>query len=86
MEYRSTVNFIDYGNTQLRLDAWLKQNKITINKLATLTNAEFKTIKRLCTEKVERLDMDLLARICYVLDCEPGDLIVYHKPKNELPR
>jgi putative transcriptional regulator len=82
MELRSAVNMVEYGEIVLRLQEVLKEKNVKMNKLATLTNSEFITIKRLCTKKVERLDMDVLARICYVLDCEPGDLIVYHKPKN----
>ena len=27
--------------------------------------------------KVEKLDLDILARICYVLDCEVSELLEY---------
>ena len=26
---------------------------------------------------VEKIDADVLARICYILDCNPGDIILY---------
>ena len=28
--------------------------------------------------EVEKLDLDVLARICYVLECEPADIIKYN--------
>jgi DNA-binding Xre family transcriptional regulator len=28
--------------------------------------------------EIEKLDLDVLARICYVLECEPADIIKYN--------
>lgn len=32
--------------------------------------------------KIQRLDIDILKRICYVLECDLHDLIEYIPPKN----
>ena len=31
--------------------------------------------------EVEKMDLDVLARICYVLDCSPSDIISYEERK-----
>ena len=29
--------------------------------------------------EVEKMDMDILSRICFVLECQPGDLLEYQE-------
>lgn len=43
--------------------------------LAQETGAKWDTIKSLATGKSQRLDFELLERICLALKCQPGDLI-----------
>ena len=47
------------------------------NQLAVLVNANFSVIDKWYRGEVERLDLDILARICYVLDCEIGEILEY---------
>ena len=48
---------------------------MTRNALARAINARFEVIDKWYNGNVEKIDSDVLARICYVLDCEPGDII-----------
>jgi DNA-binding Xre family transcriptional regulator len=34
--------------------------------------------KSVAFTEIEKLDLDVLARICYVLECEPADIIKYN--------
>ncbi|MDE5741413.1 MAG: helix-turn-helix transcriptional regulator [Oscillospiraceae bacterium] len=52
----------------------------TRNYLSTATNTRFEVIKKWYDNNVERMDLDILARICYVLECKPEDIIKY-KPE-----
>lgn len=52
---------------------------VTRNKLATLTGIRFEVADRLYKGTVERLDMDVLARVCFALDCRIEDVIEYNK-------
>ena len=36
-------------------------------------------VNRYYNNKVVRIDLDLIARMCYVLDCDINDLIKYEK-------
>lgn len=44
-----------------------------------MSNTRFQIIDRWCKGQVERIDADLLARLCYVLDCELEDIIQYRR-------
>lgn len=36
-----------------------------------------------CNNSISRLDIDVLARICTVLQCEMGDLLKFIPPEDE---
>jgi len=50
---------------------------ITRNYLAKATNTRFEVINKWYNGQVEKMDLDILARICYALDCSPADIIKY---------
>ncbi|MDE6156266.1 MAG: helix-turn-helix transcriptional regulator [Eubacterium sp.] len=53
--------------------------KITRNQLSRLTNTRFEVINKWYNGNVERIDCDVLARICFSLDCSVEDIIEYVK-------
>ena len=57
----------------------MDQKNITRNALARAVNTRFEVIDKWYHGHVEKIDADVLARICYVLDCTPGDIIKYCK-------
>ena len=67
----------DYGNIEIHLKEHMDKKGITRNALARAINARFEVINKWYNGYVERIDADILARICYVLDCDPGDIICY---------
>ena len=70
-----TVN--QYGRIECRLKQFLKERDMTRNKLARMTGTRFEVIDRWYKGDVEKMDMDVLARICFVLSCSPSDIIEY---------
>ena len=50
-----------------------------IDLLARAINARYEVIDKWYHGRVERMDMNVLARICYVLECRPEDIIIYIK-------
>ena len=50
---------------------------MTRNALAKAINTRFEVIDKWYHGHVEKIDTDVLARICYVLDCTPGEIIQY---------
>ena len=68
-----------YGKIHLKLNEIMDERKITRYRLSQDTDTLFSVIDRWYKDNVEKLDLDVLARICYVLDCEVSDLLVYEK-------
>lgn len=64
-----------YGYIEIDLKKYMDQKQITRNALARAVNTRFEVIDKWYNGHVEKIDADILARICFVLDCEPGDII-----------
>lgn len=66
-----------YGSVTINIKQYMDEKQITRNALARAVNTRFEVIDKWYNGHVEKIDADVLARICYVLDCTPGDIIVY---------
>lgn len=66
-----------YGHIEIYLKEYMDEHKITRNALARAIDARFEVIDKWYNGHVEKIDADVLARICYVLNCTPGDIIRY---------
>lgn len=62
---------------KIKLSELLGKNKMTRKALAEMVDARPNTIGDLYHEKVKRVELDLLSRICEALDCEISDLLEY---------
>lgn len=67
----------DYSHIEIKLKSYMDQKKITRNALARAVDTRFEVIDKWYHGHVEKIDADILARFCYVLDCTPGDIIEY---------
>lgn len=72
-------SYNNYGIIEINIRDIMDQRNISRNALARAVNARFEVVNKWYLGKVERIDADVLARICFVLDCTPGDIIVYRK-------
>lgn len=70
----------EYGCVRLRLRELMDQQKINRNQMARRIGVRFEVVDKWYQGEVEKLDMDILARLCFVLDCPAGDLLEYRKP------
>lgn len=66
-----------YGSIEIKLKELMDMKNITRNALARAINARFEVIDKWYNGHVEKIDADVLARICYVLECSPADIIIY---------
>lgn len=73
------ITIKDYGKINIRLKEILDERGKTRGYLSRATNTRFEVINKWYSNNVEKLDLDVLARICYVLDCSPGDIIKYNE-------
>ena len=66
---------------KVKLAEMLDQRGITRNRLRTLTGVKYDVIDRYYKGiHIEMADLDFLAKVCYVLECEISDLLEYRKP------
>lgn len=72
----------DYGYFQITIEEYLKVNDISKNYLAEKANLQRTQLNNYCKNNIKRPDFDVLARICYALDCELADIVSYVKPQN----
>lgn len=66
-----------YGTVRLRLKELMDQQGLNRNQMAKLIDVRFEVVDKWYQGEVERMDLDVLARICFVLKCQPGDLLEY---------
>ncbi len=66
-----------YGYIEIKLKEIMQTRGISRNALARAINTRFEVIDKWYNGRIEKIDADILARICYVLDCEPSDIIIY---------
>ena len=71
---------IDYGTVRLKLSEIMARQNISINKLAFRAEMQRTQLKAYMHNEVQRVDLTILARLCYALDCGLDDLIEYHHP------
>ena len=76
-ELRSVTNIRTYGRISINLKDLIEEKGITRYRLAKLADTRFEVVEKWCSGTVERIDSDVLARFCYVLDCEITDIIKY---------
>lgn len=73
---------IEFGHIHIKLEQLMKDNNISINKLAFRAEMQRTQLKAYRDNKVARVDLAVLARLCYALDCRLDDLVEYVPPKN----
>lgn len=74
----------EYGRVRVKLAQALDSRGLTRNRLSVLTGVKYDVVDRYYKgSSVEMADLDFLAKVCYVLDCQVGDLLEYEKPRTE---
>ncbi|MCL2371854.1 MAG: helix-turn-helix transcriptional regulator [Defluviitaleaceae bacterium] len=54
----------------------MDEKQINRNQLATRAGIRFQVATRFYEGTIERLDLDVLARVCFVLDCQVSDILM----------
>ena len=67
----------EHGTVKIKLDELIKKSGISKNKLSHRAEMQRTQINNYCKNEITRLDIDVLARICSVLDCKIEDLLEY---------
>ncbi len=73
--YEKTYN--DYGKITITLNSLLEERNMNLYRLSVLTGINWGVLKKYVNGDMYRVDLDLLAKVCYVLKCDLTDILHY---------
>ncbi len=80
MEIQNTVKMTkNYGKIKLRLRELMDKKGVSRNNLARKVDVRFEVIDRWYSGEIEKMDLDILARICFVMGCRVQDILEYEE-------
>ncbi len=77
METQSVVLIQNYGRVRIKLRQVMDARGISRNRLARMVNTRYEVIDKWYQGSLEKIDADILARICFVLHCQVKDILEY---------
>jgi len=72
----------NYGKIVFKFGKVMDEKQINRNQLANRAGIRFEVADRFYNGNIERLDVDVLARVCFVLGCDIADVIVFDRSSN----
>ena len=71
---------VDYGHIRIKLDELIKKQNISISKLAFRSETQRTQLKAYLRGDILRVDLAVLSRLCYALQCNLSDILEYIPP------
>ena len=72
---------VDYGSVRLKLAEQMEKQNVSISKLAYRAEMQRTQLKSYIRNDVARIDLSVISRLCYALQCDISDLIEYIPPR-----
>ena len=66
-----------FGTVKITLAQLIEEKGISKNKLSQRAEMQRTQLNNYCNNRISRLDIDVLARLCTVLDCKISDLLEF---------
>lgn len=70
-----------FGTIRINLARIIKEKGISKNKLSQKAEMQRTQLNNYCNNRISRLDIDVLARLCTVLNCKISDLLEFVPPE-----
>ncbi len=76
-------NMNDCGEIKITLSEIMEKRNISMNQLSFRAEMQRTQLRNYRDNKVQRLDVDILRRLCYVLECDLNELMQYVPSSSE---
>ena len=80
-DIKEIMQELEFGEINIKLDALLNARNISTYELSTKSNIRFQTVQSLRENKSTRINFNILAKLCYTLNCRVEDLLEYKEIK-----
>ena len=79
---RKIAEYKDYGKMKIKVKNVMDQESVSVYELSKETGLKHQTVKAYYNnDPLTKVDMDVLAKMCYVLDCKIDDVLEYEEPE-----
>lgn len=78
VEYRT-----NFGDVKLKLKELMDEKGISINTMSRFSNIKYETVKKYYYGENYALTREILAKFCFILNCNIDDLLVYEVQKSD---
>ena len=73
----------DFGTIRIKLEEVIQQSSLSKNKVAQLSQTQRGQLNHYCKGDIQRIDLAILSRLCYALDCLVEDVLEYIPPQTK---
>jgi len=78
---RGILELKDYGKVEIKLSSIMDKQNISIYQMSKLTFLKHSTVKSYYNNcPLTRVDLDVISKFCYVLNCNIEDILEYVYP------
>lgn len=77
------MNDLEFGTIKLHLKEVMEDRNITLSKLSYRAEMQRTQLKHYYDNSIQRLDIAVLSRLCYALNCDLNDLLEYIPPSEK---
>lgn len=79
---RKIVEYKDYGKMNIKIKGIMDARDVSVYQLSKETGLEHQTVKSYYNnDPLTKVDMDVLAKLCYVMGCDINDILEYNPPE-----
>ena len=71
----------DFGTVTMRIEEILKEKGISKNQICKDLDLPRGNFNRYCRNNFQRIDAALLCKLCWYLEVDLNDLLVYQRPQ-----
>lgn len=79
----SIVTYVDYGSIYFDIRAMMRKRNLTKSQIVKRTGLHNQIIERYANGTITRFDKEVLAKLCYVLNCSLNEIMYYVGPKDK---